>query len=1573
MDYGGGGWGDDDDFDDDDPYGDDGYGAPYDAGSSTHGAGARIGSFDQVDDKPVPEPPKLSELGRPKGGIVIPRVETHSPALAIPLPPTPLELEQSEQIIQQNSLGAYFNPTPQQSQGGILKSFLPQIITSRSSSPARPLVRAQTMGFDKPLPLPVPQRSMSPPPPPPPAKEIKFPPVGYTGGLAPKVPESPGKDSVLQPVWIGHEFSPTIPTHDPPQIGPPSATKCSPDNPGRPMLPPKDTPVEVNSLPLRQNSAPVQAALPLLPTSPYPPPPVVLKNEPEIIENPQLEVLYDSPVGMEQPTPSPPPPPKVELEQMKKEQPSLAYMSPPSVEQCASSPLPPQEVKRVENISEGSDWKSTPLVSVSLSNGSSPPPKSDKNSGIDYEDNHYSYGHEETHNQPANSQHSQAHHPLSRQIYQEGEYADEEYYQTANYQHQVHHAPPQQSHLPSFTSRHQSMVSHSPPSSPVYSSPPSPPPLLSSSPPLPSPPLDTSRRFVRPSDIYARVAEEREKERIAKEEASESIKARRSMDSQASGGISIPAPFDVRLSTDSQRGHLSPEFPPQSRRRSRESISDLEDNTGSRPISRQDSAKSPSPRNSLSGRSHSRHSSRAESRNGSRPRSRQDLIVRSPSPYPPPTSALPPVPLSAVPASPDSPKYDARIDELFAEHERRQEEERRISSWNDDIIAGYGSSTEEVNSIPRQQDSPPLQEWSEKQSEMHHRPPLDMRRSQSSGFKSLVNHAFIREDTLPTPTSPEYPTDPGAADAISPILSERRFDPILRSDTLPSVCSEQMTASPPLQRSWTQKATHDETPMALPPRNSTGAERGAPTVVPVLETEGSCGEITEVTPDTPIASQRVADQRASVWRGVGVEQEDKYTERIEDNGARSGDISPEKNDLDKFLGELERAQTPGPIEDTLPKERQSYDHSSFGVIGTTPAVQFYSHHEESGQQRQQQEPLDSSSFGVVNSGSTPQYQGYEKELPQRPQYEQRETEQVQPFDPSSFGVIDAGTASRPQQQQQYVESQHQYVQGQQYEQVQSSFGVVRPLDSPQYQPHVEEQLLQQPQYEQLQQTQHDQSRQSLGHPEQAGVESDRESIGVFGLYDSYWKQEAALPPPPPPPPPPPSPPPPPPLKSPRRPSVPDLTMLLHASSPPSEAPSQRVSLQGRPLPVTIPDRNTPLDRSVPASVSETPDSELMDMMIARRQFLARTQTGLSTSSETDERGEKERKQGEQKKHEREVLRDELKGLAGGVQDKSRPPHTSSSSGNKGIQTIPPIRVLGPESEGMEAIGGPTKVIREEPPTKEDGEDGEKTPVQSEFARELVNQFSRPQTLMLKDTMPMPSGLLVMPPMPPRKAGEEHVPEVVNFSVKDEDTDDEEAKTNLTVTKPSKRSVSDRPGSSGVEVGRPMQYMDSKDIARLPNSYDRVAAYNQASKVIGATPTGLDNWVRYMIDENKGAELLQLTPAEPKSRPGTSSGWRAQMAAKVEDHRHFPSSASATLLPHSDMSKVGQGSFSNGGAQRSGQATPASSVTTTSSVANAAQGMANAAHNLAHAPAVEKTKDRAKGFFGRLGGKKVCQN
>lgn len=1563
MDYGGGGWGDDDDFDDDDPYGDDGYGS-YGAGSSTQGAGARIGSFGRVEDTPAPAPapPKLSELGRPKA---VPRIDTHSPALGIPLPPTPLELEQREQTSRQNSLSSYSNPSPQ---GGILKSFLPQIITSRSPSPARPLVRAQTMGLDKPLPLPAPQRSISPPPPPPPAKERISPPVGYPRGLAPEAPELPEKDIILPPVEIGFEFPPMIQTPGPPQISPPSAAGYSPDSSDRPMLPPKDSPVGGNSPQPLQDSSLAQAALPLLPTPPSPPPfPVVLGDE---SEKSQPEVLYDSPVSVEQRIPSPPPPPKDEPG-CNKEQPPLPHMSPPSAEQYISPP--PREIERVENVSEGGHWDSAPLAPVNQSNDSLPPPGSDRSGGgIDYEDNHYSYEHEEAHDQLGNLQHSQAH-PPPRQVYQVGEYMDEEYYQPANHQYQVHHAPPQQSYQSSFAPQDEPVESPYQPLSPAsrfYSNPSLPP--LSSSSPLPSPPPDSDKRFVRPSDIYARVAEERERDRVANEEASKSIRARRSMDSQVSGGISILSPSGAGLSIDSQRGHLSPELPPQSRRRSKERMSDHGENTESRPASRQDDGtKSPGRRSSRPGsRSYSRPSSYAGSGNGSRPGSRQDPIVRSPSPYPPPTGALPPVPLSVVPASPDSPKYDTRIDELFAEHERRQQEEKRISSWNDDIIAGYGSSTEEINCIPHQQD-PAAQEWSEQELLTRHRPQLDMRRSQSSGFKSLVNHAFIREDTLlPTPISPGHSTlfsSNNGVDLISPILPQERFNPISRSETLPSLSSEQMaTVSPPLQRSWTGLAARDESLIVLSPRDSMIAERGAPTVVPMVEAEGSHGEIAEVTPETPVANQGVADQRAPIWPGVEVGQEEKFTERSGVNGGRSGDRSPEKNDLDILLGELERARTPGPGEGGLLEERQPYGPSSVGVIGTEPAIQLNGHPEVSGQQQQQQQPLGSTGFAVVGSGITPQHQGREKDLSQRPQYEQQQAEQLQPFGPSSFRVIGGGTDLQPQQQ--YVGTQHQYTYGQEQEQMPfdpSSFGVVRPVDSPQYQTR-EKQLPQQPQYEQPQQ--------SPGHPERVShgvVESDHESIGGFGLYDRYWKKEAASPPPPPsppsPPPPPPSPPPPPPLKSPRRPSVPDLAVLLHASAPPPDVPSQGASQRGRDLPpVSIPDRAAPLGNSA----LETPDSELMEMMIARRQFLARTQTGLS---ETEKGGEKGEKQGEQKNHEREPLKVEVEGLVEGVQDKSRPPHTSFSSGNERLQVIPPIRVLGPESEGIEVITGPTKVIREEPPTRGGGEDNEKTPVQSEFARELVNQFSRPQTLMLKDTMPMPSGLLVMPPMPPREEGEEHVPEVVDFSVKDEDTDDETAKARLKVAKV---SISERPGSSGVEVGRPMQYMDSKDIARLPNSNDRIAAYNQASKAIEATPTGLGNWVRYMIDENNGAELLQLTPAEPKSRPGTSGGWRAHMAARVEDHgRPLPSGASATLSPppHGDGSKVGSGSFSNGGSQRLDQATPASSVTTTGSsgVANAAQGVANAAHNLAHAPAVEKTMDRAKGFFGRLGGKKVC--
>jgi hypothetical protein len=95
-----------------------------------------------------------------------------------------------------------------------------------------------------------------------------------------------------------------------------------------------------------------------------------------------------------------------------------------------------------------------------------------------------------------------------------------------------------------------------------------------------------------------------------------------------------------------------------------------------------------------------------------------------------------------------------------------------------------------------------------------------------------------------------------------------------------------------------------------------------------------------------------------------------------------------------------------------------------------------------------------------------------------------------------------------------------------------------------------------------------------------------------------------------------------------------------------------------------------------------------------------------------------------------------------------------------VEAIPP-RPLGPESEGMEVITGPTKV----PPREGKDGDGRLSSEGNEYAKELVNQFSRPQTLLLKDTMPMPSGVLVMPPMPPmpQPHGQAMIaPDAVNF-------------------------------------------------------------------------------------------------------------------------------------------------------------------------------------------------------------------
>lgn len=535
----------------------------------------------------------------------------------------------------------------------------------------------------------------------------------------------------------------------------------------------------------------------------------------------------------------------------------------------------------------------------------------------------------------------------------------------------------------------------------------------------------------------------------------------------------------------------------------------------------------------------------------------------------------------------------------------------------------------------------------------------------------------------------------------------------------------------------------------------------------------------------------------------------------------------------------------------------------------------------------------------------------------------------------------------------------------------------------------------------------------------------------MGLYDSYWTQEETQ-----------SLPPPPPVKNPRRPSAPDLQLLsaMSASSnrdsvsdlpplpPPKGGPT---TVRILPTPVSIPDVSVPVERpeSTPASASEMPDSELLEMMIARRQFLARTQTGISGADgkegkekEGKEKGGKEKEgkekgkannevedsveaQGDEKEKEVEGKKP-VEGDKTDVEDgddddmlivhghrvvndnsmndpqsvievplqREGTPEIRINPPVEGLEVIPQTRILGPESEGIEAITGP--VIQ--PPKKEEDGDGEKTPMQSDYARELLNQFSRPQTLMLKETMPMPSGVLVMPPMPPKEEGEEEVPDVVDFSEKDEDEDTEITKEGLTVKEPS--------NAGSVDVGRIRQYMDPRDAARLPNSDDRVAAYNQARKIIGETPAGLNNWIKYMLEENGGAQTLMLG-AESQSRPQTSNGRVQQQPQQQQQHQqqqHFtpmakqPSAESdhhsvpsgdspISQVPSASGSRPSQTNINgNGGHSAGGNSAGGHSTTPTPSIVTGGSG----GSGMMHAP-MDKAVDKAKGFLSRFGGKKVC--
>ncbi|KAF8538901.1 hypothetical protein BDD12DRAFT_883891 [Trichophaea hybrida] len=413
---------------------------------------------------------------------------------------------------------------------------------------------------------------------------------------------------------------------------------------------------------------------------------------------------------------------------------------------------------------------------------------------------------------------------------------------------------------------------------------------------------------------------------------------------------------------------------------------------------------------------------------------------------------------------------------------------------------------------------------------------------------------------------------------------------------------------------------------------------------------------------------------------------------------------------------------------------------------------------------------------------------------------------------------------------------------------------------------------------------------------------------VFSLYDSYWEDgdqaPAALAHPPPPPPIQP--------KSPLRGvrSIEGPMATQQSPSPQPEAPKGRSPLP--PPAVSIP--AAPKNAEELATPASSVDEELLEMMSTGNRFLDRRGTGFSVSSSKD--------RAESKPQLSPVMEPENKTLL--------PPPVIGPD-FEGIQVIPPVKQLGPESEGIEAITGPT--VEKRPKSKEE----EDAPIESEFAKELVSQFSRPQTLMLKETMPMPTGMLVMPSMPPLPGKEdgEVAPEVVNF-----DKDDAEGleaigpdapglepvhhhhEDGLQVSPPSpppgdaNQSRPESAQTTSESVKQMVVLQDTEMIATLSTPVERTKAYDALRRQITESPDPLSEWTTHQMEHNNGEQLLktemvtiksELSVKKSKSKMGMGMG---HFPRRSGDHHHYEDGSS--LRAEEKLSQMGKGALKLGG-------------------------------------------------------------
>ncbi|KAF8249734.1 hypothetical protein K440DRAFT_621207 [Wilcoxina mikolae CBS 423.85] len=410
---------------------------------------------------------------------------------------------------------------------------------------------------------------------------------------------------------------------------------------------------------------------------------------------------------------------------------------------------------------------------------------------------------------------------------------------------------------------------------------------------------------------------------------------------------------------------------------------------------------------------------------------------------------------------------------------------------------------------------------------------------------------------------------------------------------------------------------------------------------------------------------------------------------------------------------------------------------------------------------------------------------------------------------------------------------------------------------------------------------------------------------VFSLYDSYWEDgdqaPAALAHPPPPPIQPKSP-----LRGVR--SIEGPMATQQSPSPQPEAPKGRSP--SPPPAVSIP--AAPKNAEEPATPASSVDEELLEMMSTGNRFLDRRGTGFSVSSSKD----------------RAESKPQLSPVTESENKTPLPPPVVGPD-SEVIQVIPPVKQLGPESEGIEAITGPK--VEKRPKSKEE----EDAPVESEYAKELVSQFSRPQTLMLKETMPMPTGMLVMPSMPPLPGKEdgEVAPEVVNF-----DKDDAEGleatgpdapglepvhrhhEDGLQVSPPpplpgdANQSRPESAQTTSESVKQRAVLQDAKTIATLSTPVERTKAYDALRQQIAESPDPLSEWITHQMEHNNGEQLLktevvtikpELSVKKSKSKMGMG-----HFPSRSGDHHHYEDGSS--LRAEEKLSQMGREALKLGG-------------------------------------------------------------